>query len=298
MKEKIVIIGGGPAGIAAALQLKRYNLDPLLIECDSFGGLLKNANFVENYPGFPNGIGGEQLTGLIHKQLQSFDIRTQKEKVETLDYDKSINAFIIKCFGEVFESESVIVASGTKPKKLNLIESLPEKLKVNIFYEIYPIIDCTDKNIVIIGGGDAAFDYALNLSKKNDVNILNRSDKISALPLLKARVDQSSKINYYADSKLSCIETADNSKLKLTIEQTGKHIAMECDYLVAAIGREANKDFYSHNMVEMENDLIKSGRLYLIGDVANGLYRQVSIAVGDGVKAAMQIYNNLRNKNA
>ncbi len=126
MKEKIIIIGGGPAGIAAAIQLKRYNLDPLLFEPEKPGGLLRNANLIENYPGFPNGISGVKLTKLIHKQLESFNIQTRTEKVRTLEFAKNNDCFIIQTANSSYNADIVIIATGTKPKKLDIIESLPE----------------------------------------------------------------------------------------------------------------------------------------------------------------------------
>ncbi len=125
---------------------------------------------------------------------------------------------------------------------------------------------------------------------------MNRSDKITALPLLKERVDECPKISYYANSNLESIESKTETGIKVVVKQMGKQITISADFMVAAIGREANKDFYSQCLLEIEKELIGQNRLYLIGDVYNGLYRQVSIAVGDGVRAAMQIYNKLREK--
>ena len=88
-KILIIIIGGGPGGITAAIQLKRYGLEPLLLERRELGGLLWNANLVENYPGFPNGVRGEKLVGLMRKQVERLGVEVRREEVEQVDWKEN-----------------------------------------------------------------------------------------------------------------------------------------------------------------------------------------------------------------
>ncbi|TET79038.1 MAG: NAD(P)/FAD-dependent oxidoreductase, partial [Candidatus Cloacimonadota bacterium] len=118
-KKEIVIIGAGPAGISCAIQLKRFGLEPVLFEKDVAGGLLINANLVENYPGFPSGITGNELAELFRRQLTRFSITLRRIEVTELDYNE--RNFIIKTDNNKFEPDIVIVASGTMPEKLNSI---------------------------------------------------------------------------------------------------------------------------------------------------------------------------------
>ena len=183
--EDVIIIGVGPAGIATAIQLKRYGIVPLLLEKNETGGLLRNANLVENYPGFPGGISGLALVNLFEKQLAENSIRVIFE--ETTELDLKDNLFTVATSRRVYYSRIMVVASGTKPKKSGISEAA-EEVKDKIFYEVYPLLKVKGKKIVIVGAGDAAFDYALNLGKNNEVVILNRSRTTKCLPLLKERV--------------------------------------------------------------------------------------------------------------
>ena len=189
----MVIIGAGPAGISTAIQLKRYGVEPTLLEKKEIGGLLKNANLVENYPGFPSGVPGPELVKLFKKQLENIQIKVHFEKVLELDYKNGL--FSIKTNQKKITCRIIVIASGTKPRKLSYPD-LPAKIENHIFYEIYPLTQVENKKIAIIGAGDAAFDYALNLSKQNKVTILNRGEEVKCLPLLWKRAMETKNISY------------------------------------------------------------------------------------------------------
>jgi len=296
MKTDMAVIGGGPAGIAVSIQLKRYGFDPLLFEAGQLGGLLRNANLVENYPGFPGGIGGAELVGRLISQLNLFEINLKNENVLSLDYNYEKKRFIIKTDRSDYNVSIAVIASGTIPVKPEFIEILPDSIKSPVYYEVFPLLNLSDKAIIIIGGGDAAFDYALSLSRKNKVTILNRSDKISALPLLQKRVDSIKNIDYFDRSIPVRIEEIEDNKMLVEYKRSDKRHKIVADYIVAAIGRRPQTNFYSENIINNKAKLINSGCLYEIGDVKNGRYRQLSIAVGDGVKAAMQIFHNTEGR--
>jgi thioredoxin reductase len=287
---KIPIIGAGPAGIATALQLKRSGIEPLLLEKNKnrIGGLLVNALLVENYPGFPQGISGEELVKLFEAHLENAGIEVRFEEVIKLDHD---GHFSIRTRQEVFSSQMVVLASGTKPKEF--VCGVQDEAKNKIFYEIYPIKGVRDRRVVIVGAGDAAFDYALNLAKRNEVLILNRGEKLKCLPLLHQRAKGSPRIDYRENTVISRIESF-RDELLLKCVTWGKKLTFRADYVIFAIGRVAQLDYLSSSLKERQLELEEKGLLYMVGDVKRGIYRQTAIAVGDGIKAAMKIYEKLR----
>ena len=160
---KVAIIGGGPAGIACAVQLKRSGIDPVIFEQGRIGGLLNNAYLVENYPGFPKGISGQSLVDKFDRQLQCWNIPVLRELITMLYCDK--HKYILKA-SKKYTAKVVVIASGTKPK---LPESNFAIHSDRVLYDVYPIRKKRHKTIVIIGSGDAAFDYGLNLCQHNRV---------------------------------------------------------------------------------------------------------------------------------
>jgi thioredoxin reductase len=319
--KDVVIIGAGPAGIATAIHLKRCNIDPVVLEQNEVGGLLRNANWVENYPGFPKGISGLHLRKLFKKQLENIRIKVNFEKVQKLDfhpYHSSLSRrkckeelFFTKTNRRVIVSNFAVIASGTKPKKIQDLH-ISNNIKDRIFHEIYPIRNIRNNKIAIIGAGDAAFDYALTLSKRNEVLILNRRKQAKCIPLLIDRCQKSKSIFYLKNVSIKEIKKG-GKKLVLTCVSPPPHLLHQwggnkrrkislkdkvfqiyADYVVIAIGREPCLDFIGKSVENNFNNLMKKHRLYLVGDVKNEIYRQTAICVGDGVKAAMKIYQTIK----
>jgi len=274
----VIIIGAGPAGIACAIQLIRHNIDAIIFEKESIGGLLKNANLIENYPGFPKGVSGDKLVQLLGKQVKSNELNIIYENVELVQHSNI--RFVISTDKKSYESEYIVLASGTKPI---IPSNLELSIKDKIYTDIYKLGNVEKKSIAIIGAGDCAFDYALNLSSHNDVIILNRSDKTKALPILQERVFNNKNIKYFDNTVVQNLELLNN---KLYLTYAPDNVKQIVDYLLIAIGREPNLDFVSE-------ELLNNPNLFQIGDVKNGLFRQTSIAIGDGTFTAMKINSML-----
>ncbi len=288
--EDVIIIGAGPSGIAAALQLNRYGIKPLILEKDEIGGLLLNANLVENYPGFPKGISGPGLVNLFRKQLISQDNRVLIDEAGKVRYDEAI--FEIDAGLNKYQSRILVIASGTKPKKVTE-PVIPADLKDIIFYEIKHLKNESGRHITIIGAGDAAFDYAINLAKKNQVTLLNRSERTRCLELLKNTALKNPKIEYRENISVKDILKGDG-RLELICVSPGEKQHRETDYLVIAAGRDGNLDFLPVEFKNISDDLTAQKKLFIIGDVKNRHYRQTAICVGEGVRAAMEIFESLK----
>lgn len=285
----IIIIGAGPAGISCAIQLKRYGLNPLIIEKDSVGGLLRNANLVENYLGF-SGISGIDLIKNFEKQLDYNDVKVTYDFVNQVKFLDDV--FTLTTNKTKYRTKYLIIASGTIAKKLdnNIIDKNAESL---VFSEVFHLLDKKDKNIAIIGAGDAAFDYAINLSSDNHVTVFNKGINIKSLPLLFERFKKIDNLEYINNHSLLSAKKVDN-KLKLIFESEGVEIVKNFDYLLTAIGRVSNRSFLDKTIDDNLEKLTNQGKLYFIGDVKNGLFRQTSIATGDGIRAAMECFFKIK----
>jgi len=282
----VVIVGAGPAGIAAAIQLKRYNIIPVVFEQSDVGGLLRNAHCVENYPGFPGGIGGPELVGLFKKQLDTAGITPTRQRVREVDYRG--NSFQTVTDQQSVTSSYMVIATGTVP---NILPDLliPAEANDRVYYEVYPLVGLTGKTIAIIGAGDAAFDYALSLSPGNTVLILNRSAKTKCLSLLRERCGNQRNITYLEDTRVKAMALKCR-RLVLSCAGPGEQDAViEADYLLIAIGRTPCLNFLSPGLRGAREGLVEAKRLYFVGDVKNGDFRQTAISVGDGLRAAMEI---------
>lgn len=288
---EVIIIGAGPAGISCAIQLKRYGITPLVIEKNVFGGLLRNANLVENYPGFPEGVRGRLLVDLFRKQFEIEKLSYSEEEVQAINFEN--NLFSVQTDRKVYLSEILVIASGTKPKKFQEIQ-ITNEVSQNVFYDIFELLDVSNKEIVIVGAGDLAFDYALNLGRNNSITVLNRSQEIKCLPLLVARCKQLKMFKYFENTTIQNVSKANADTIIIQCSSENNTFELEADHIIFAIGREPELGFIDKNFQKLFSQLEKEMQLYFIGDVLNNHYRQTAIAAGDGVKSAMKIYKKLK----
>jgi len=292
---KVAIIGAGPAGIACAIQLKRSGIETIVLEKNQIGGLLRNANLVENYPGFGSGITGLEL---VAKFKESLDINgvsiipARAEKISRID-----NHFYIETDKVIFKSEILVVATGTTAKTVDIHSHIPQE---KVFYEIAELnkikTQALDKKFVVVGAGDAAFDYALNLVENfaaEKLVILNRGTKTKCLWALEEKVSKCEKIRCFNNIQINKIKDTENGLVVSCFNGTD-NLDFYPDYILFAIGRNPCNEFLDKEIIDSSNDLEKEGLLYFIGDVANGLKRQTVIAVADGVKAAMKIQDSVK----
>ncbi len=298
--SEVAIIGAGPSGCATAIQLKRHGIDPIIFEKGSVGGLLLNANKVENYPGFPEGITGVELVSLLEEHLARLKIEVRNANVVELHHEddsgQAGGVFLIKTTEESFRPRVVVVASGTRPKELTGLH-IPEEVRNRVIYEIQPILGNSHNRVAIIGSGDAALDYALNLAKSSSmVVVLNRSTRKKCLPLLWREVMEEKRIVYEENIEITRLSVSGDELLVECKKEADSDIKMCVDYLIVAIGRIPEIGYISQRMKRSIPDLQHRGRLYFVGDVRRGIYRQTGIAVGDGIYAAMRIHNVLRKE--
>ncbi|HNQ83063.1 MAG TPA: NAD(P)/FAD-dependent oxidoreductase [Bacteroidales bacterium] len=293
-ENKIIIIGYGPSGIACAIQMVRLGLHPVVIEKSRPGGMLTNARLIENYPGFPEGITGEKLARRMIKQAKRFNINVIKDEITFVDHRN--DNYILKGIIENYTCDVLVAATGTVPVTP---ENIPAKLFRNkrIHTDIAGLKNISGKSVGIVGAGDAAFDYSLSLAEKeNNVMIFNRGDQVKALKVLKENVFINNRINYIDNIEIKSLEILPDKRLHATCNSASAIRNYFLDYLIFATGRKPADGFFQKSLEGKLDGLISSHRLYLIGDLKNGSCRQVSAAVGDGVRAAMEIFHHESNQ--
>lgn len=282
MNYSIAVVGAGPAGASAAIQLKRFGFEVVLYEVNKIGGLIRNANRIENYLGFPNGIDGITMAKLIEKHLGTLKVPIIWELVSCIEETDS--KCLVTSSSSVREYDFVVLASGTEAKYAVGIEGLDECAD-KIYYEIADMPELNDKDITIVGAGDAAFDYALSLAHYNKVRILNRTERIRAIPTLISEAKTINNISYHSNSYLTKL-CRKNEKILLNCILEGNSFKLETSVILFAIGREVRKP-------QLNVDF-PSERCFIIGDASrsNGV-RQMSVASGDGIELAMKLHQKI-----
>ncbi|MGJ8455740.1 NAD(P)/FAD-dependent oxidoreductase [Pseudothermotoga sp. U03pept] len=253
------IVGAGPAGVSAAVFLKRCGARVTIFEKNSVGGLITNAWRIENVP-FMTACGGEKVAERLKQALHEHSIDFHHEKVATVCDHR-----IVTNQREYF-FDKIIVASGTLPKRLLNLE-----VSNNVVCE-YRYLPRTIESLAILGAGDAAFDGALKAFENGikSVHIFNRTDKIKAVKRLRDLVERSNVVYHPVEPIVGAIQSD-----KLVLRTSKSEYAF--DALLICIGRIPNLSFVR------EGDSI-----HIVGD-ARGCHRQMSIAVGQAIETAMKI---------
>ena len=303
--ENIVIIGSGPAGYTAALYAARANLQPLLITGFQKGGIpggqLMTTTFVENFPGFPNGVMGPELMDLLKTQALRWGTRLIEEDAENVDlrkYPFSLTTFDKK---KEIKANSIIIATGASAKRLNLPN---EKQFWSKGISACAICDGAtpqfiEEELAVVGGGDSACEEAVYLTKYGShVHLLVRSSKLRASASMADRVLLNSQITVHFDTELIDVEGDDSWLKSLRIKKKGSEDlnVIQVRGLFYAIGHSPNTGIFTNQIkVDKRGYIItKSGRpetslegVFAAGDVADPEWRQGITAAGSGCKAAL-----------
>ncbi len=300
--EKIIVIGAGPAGISAAVQLKRMGHDPLVIEQECVGGFIRNAYRVDNLPFAETPMTGRQVFSLLRSFWERFSIRTLFDRILSIEEGESDRIMLISQNRRFF-SDQIIVATGTKPKLPSI--PIPDDLRDRFVDSMDDLMDRLDKAtqgniassppVCIIGGGDCAFDYALSLHHRGVASFLLVRKQAKAIPLLQKEVE-ARKIPVYLNSLAIDISKNERS-ISVGVDQiqsngSTRTIAMNASFIMSAIGRLPSM---IPGCIEQACNPRFSNRICLVGDVAHPEYRQVGIALGDGLRVAMKLDQHRRN---
>jgi len=294
--EQVIIIGSGPAGLAAAVYTGRAQLDPLLIAGPALGGQVAISSEIGNYPGFAQDIEGVELAQLMQKQAERFGARIEMDIVTGVDL--SIRPFKVVTYGGEYETQSLIVASGASPRKLGIPGEAEFSGRGVSYCATCDGFFYMGKEIVMVGGGDAAVEEAIFLTRfASKVTIIHRRDQLRAEKLLRDRAFRNEKIEFLWDTVVTEIvgETL-TTGVKVRNVKTGEESLFPTQGVFVAIGYVPNTEFLgdqlkltdSGYLIADDDQRTSVVGVWAAGDVCDWTYRQIATSVGAGCKAALQ----------
>jgi thioredoxin reductase (NADPH) len=299
----LIIIGGGPAGLTAGLYNARARLNVILLEMLAPGGQILLTDWVENYPGFPDGISGFELVDKMKAQAENFGLKIQNE--EALGLEITPEKKIVTTNKGRLETKALILACGATPRKLGIEgEDLLTGKGVSYcatcdgpFYR--------DQEVAVIGGGDTAVEEAIFLTRfASKIHLIHRRDELRAIKLLQERAMAEEKIQFVWDTvptKVLGKNGVDTVELKNV--KTGELSRKDVQGVFIFVGTQPNTELVKGLVDLDENGFIKTGDhmetsipgVFAAGDIRSKILRQISTAVGEGAEASFSAQRYIEN---
>lgn len=303
----VLIIGGGPAGLTAGIYAGRGQLETVIVERALPGGQIAQTDEVENYPGFPDGITGPELSERMVKQAEKFGVSIVMDEVKGLSKDGE--AFTVNTGKTDYTAKAVIIATGANPRRLDV----PGE---DTFYGrgVSTCATCDGffyrgKEVVVVGGGDAAVEEGLFLTKFADkVTVIHRRDELRANKAAQERAFANPKMHWMWNTTVEEVLGDDGlvTGVKTKNIDTGEESVFNTDGVFIFIGHIPNTD-YLNGVVELgetgyvavkDEIYTNVDGIFAAGDVSDEIYRQLSTSVGAGTRAAMMAEKMLAEKEA
>ncbi len=306
VQKNVIIIGSGPAGYSSALYLARAGYSPLVIAgALTPGGQLMNTTEVENYPGFADGILGPDLMEAMQKQAEKFGAQILLNDVISVDFNGDLKA-VTTDDGVTYTSKAVIVSTGSQVRKLGVPGEQEYSGRGVSYCATCDGFFFREKPIVVVGGGDSAFEEALFLTRFGScVTLIHRRDSFRASKIMVDRARKNSKINFVLDSVVCSVNGVDGDAQSVTVKnvKTGETQNIEASGIFVAIGHSPSTSFLDGALDLNEDGTISvQGAstktsvpgVFAAGDVVDSVYRQAISAAGMGCRAALdaQAYLN------
>ena len=293
---RVLILGSGPAGFTAALYAARADMEPVVLTGMEHGGQVSLTYIVENYPGFPEGLGGSEMVELFQKQAERFGARVEFDTAVEVDLSK--RPFRVQTYSTTYLADSLIITTGATPRHLNV----PGEVELTGRGVSY-CATCDGwffkgKDVVVVGGGDSALEEGLFLTRyAKSVTIVHRRDELRAGPVLQKRAEANPKIKFMWNSVVTEIQGKDAVKsLRLKNVVTEEECTMPIDGIFIFIGHSPNTQLVKDQLEMDENNYLVTDKLmhtnvpgvFAAGEVADPHFRQVITSAGMGAAAAIQ----------
>ncbi len=291
----VVIIGGGPAGLTAGLYTSRNRLNSLLIEKAFFGGLIATAEWVENFPGFPEGIGGFELAGYIHKQATKYGLKTLNTEVTGVELKEKYKT--VQTGEGKFTAKVVIIATGSERAKLGIPGEAEFTGRGVSYCATCDAAFFQDMPIAVVGGGDAAISEAIHLTHfASKVIVIHRRDQLRATRILQEKAFADPKIEFKWDTVVDEITGEQSVKtLKLRNVKTGIESNLELAGVFISTGLKPNTGFLRGILlIDDTGHIATNDRMeteipgvFAAGDVRRNAGMQAICSAGEGATAAI-----------
>jgi len=290
----VIIIGGGPAGLTAGLYTSRSRLKSLLIENGLLGGQMTTTEVIENYPGFPEGVTGDELSRLMEEQAKRFGLEVTPEYVVEVKLEGAKK--IVKTEEGSYLSQALIICTGTEYRKLGVPGEKEFSGKGVSYCATCDGAFFQDNQIVVVGGGDSALTEALYLTKfGKEVTIIHRRDALRGTKIYQERVFTHPKIKLLWNSVIEEIK-GDSIVKSIVVKnvKTGEVTEHPIDGVFLFVGLSPRTQFL-RGLVDMDEEgyILTDGNgqtsvkgIFAAGDCRKKLVRQIATAVGDGATAA------------
>ena len=303
-EENLIIIGGGPGGLSASIYAARNGVAPLVLNGPEPGGQITTTSELENYPGFPEPIGGFELTQKMTEQAENFGVRFEYESADEVDF--SGDKYIVKTDMNEYIADSIIIATGAEPKTLGLDKEDSFRGRGVSYCATCDAAFFKNKEVAIVGGGDTALWESTFLSKfASTVYILHRRDKFRGAKILADRVKAKDNIEILWDTEVKSIKGEEKLQgLRVFNNKTDEERDLDVDGLFVAIGHKPRTEClkgqielndYGYIVTDKKQHTNIPG-VFACGDVQDPDYRQVVIAAGSGAKAAIEASEYIEEK--
>ena len=290
----VIIVGGGPAGMTAGLYASRARLRTLLIENGLFGGQMTTTELIENYPGFPQGVSGEELSRLMEEQAKRFGMEAISDEVTEVSLEKDLKR--VKTYEGEFFCRALIICTGTEYRKLGVPGEEKFKGRGISYCATCDGAFFRDSRIIVVGGGDSALTEALFLTKfVSELTIIHRRDALRATKIYQERALSNPKIKFLWNSVVQEIK-GDSVVRSVVVKnvKSGEVKEVETEGAFLFIGLMPRTKFLkdlvqldeSGYIVTNENCETSIKGIFTAGDCRKKLLRQISTSVGDGATAA------------
>jgi thioredoxin reductase (NADPH) len=297
-KTRVVIIGSGPAGFAAALYTARAQLETIVIAGDKLGGQMSVTSEIENYLGIYENMTGPDLANRFMEHAQHFGAEVVFDLVTEVDFSSG-SPFTVKAMGETYLADAVIVAIGANPRELNVPGEREYTGRGVSYCGTCDGFFFRGKDIIVVGGGDSALEEAVFLTKfANSVNIIHRRDSLRAGAQLQERAFNNPKIRFTWDTVVEEIlanEIGTVTSVQLKNLKTDEVYNHRTDGVFIFIGHDPNSAVFNNQLATDDSGYVITDQLYrtsvdgvfAAGEIQDHLWRQVATSVGQGTAAAM-----------